>query len=226
MQNTTPQKVCYFDTETTGTDPDTHGIIQIAMIIEIGGDVLAEKEWCVRPHLGLEIDPKALAVNGRTLDEIKNFPTPDEIFGKMQKFLGRYVNQYDRTDKLTPVGYNVKFDLDFLKSFWARCGDDKYFGSWFNWDAVDPLALLRYLKFAGLLPPLENLKLGTVCEHFGIALGDDAHDAMADIKAPRELVCRLRDSYLTPLYSVDKDGHIKQVCAGSVQEQEGVTCDD
>ena len=196
MMSDTKQKICYVDTETTGTDPDKHGIIQIAMIIEIDGTVVVDREWLVRPHPEVKADLEALAINGRTIAEIKSFPDANQVFGDIQKFLGGFVDQFDRTDKLTPAGYNVKFDLDFLQSFWARCGDDKYFGSWFNWDAVDPLPLLRYLKFAGLLPPLQNLKLATVCDHFGVKLGEDAHDALADIKATRELVHLLSNRFL------------------------------
>lgn len=195
MPVTSPRKVCYVDTETTGTDPGKHGIIQVAMIIEIGVDVVAEKEWVVRPHATVKVETEALDVNGHCLEEILGFPPPSEVFGEMEKFLGQHVNKFDRTDKLTPAGHNVGFDCNMLKSFWKRCGSD-YYGSWFNWDAVDSLALLRYLKAFGLLPPLENLKLGTACKHFGIELGDDAHDALADIRATRKLVHLLRDRFL------------------------------
>lgn len=190
-------KMCYVDTETTGTDPDRHGIIQVAMIVEIGGKVEAEKEWLVRPHNDVEIDDRALEVNRRTRQEIQGstFAPPDETFREIEEFLGQFVGKFNRADKLTPAGHNVGFDCNMLKSFWKRCGSD-YYGSWFNWDAVDSLALLRYLKAFGLLPPLKNLKLATVCEHFGIKLGEDAHDALADIKATRELVLFLAAKYL------------------------------
>ena len=38
MTNKNTKKVCHLDVETTGTDPKTHGIIQVAMIVEVGED--------------------------------------------------------------------------------------------------------------------------------------------------------------------------------------------
>ena len=99
------------------------------------------------------------------------------------------------TTGLDPVAYNGKFDMDFLKSWFEKVGQvtgkNNWFGSFFNYRLVDPLAIIYGMRYAGLMPELKNFKLVTVCEHFGIDLGEAAHDALADIQATKALLKRL-----------------------------------
>lgn len=184
-------KTLYFDVETTGLDPVKNGVIQLACIVDIGGEIKAEKEWFVRPFLNDIIDEKALEVNGLPLEKIKGFTDPKAVFRQFRQFLRRYISPYDSKDKFWPAGYNCTFDLNFMAE-WFKKNGDKYFGSWQNWNAIDPLPIVRRLAWSGMIPMLENFKLGTVCRYFGIPLGDDAHDAMADIRATRELTIKLK----------------------------------
>lgn len=184
-----PNKVLYLDCETTGTDPAKHDIIQLAGLIEIDGDVKSTFDFRCQPFDFDAIDAEALAVNGVTVDQLRQAVPPDAVYHLFVSKLGRYVNKFDRSDKFTPAGYNVGFDLEFLASFFRKNHDD-YFGSWQTWRAVDALPVVRFLEFCGLLS-LPDHKLATVCEHFNIPL--QAHDALADITATRTLIQKLRD---------------------------------
>ena len=179
------KKVCYFDTETTGTDPATCGLIQLAMIIEVGGKEVDQAAWHLQPFPDDKISQEALDVNGITMKQLKEFAEPKVIHKQVVKFLGKHVNKFSRADKFYPAGYNVNFDLDMLAAWFRKCGD-KYVGSWFNWKRIDPLPLIYWMDLLGDID-LPNYKLATVCDHFKIDL-KDAHDAMADIEATRELI--------------------------------------
>jgi len=187
-------KVCYFDTETTGVNPKENGLIQLAAIVEIDGEVKGAESWNIAPFLVDRIEDKALEVNGKTKKEIFAYTAPDLMIAKVKAFFARFVDPYDKSDKFTPAGYNVSFDIEFLREWFFKCGDKYGYGSWMNYNAVDPLPLVRWLRFAGVLN-LPDYKLGTVCDHFGIALGSDAHDALADVRATRNLVRLLNDRY-------------------------------
>lgn len=187
------KKICYFDTETTGTDPVKNGLIQVAMIIEIDDEVVTEQSWNVHPHAGDVIEDRALEVNKIDRETLKTYPEPSAVHREIAMVLGNHVDKFDRTDKFTPAGYNVRFDVDFLRQFFIKAGD-QYFGSFFNYHMVDPMPLLFWLKFNGAIS-LPDYKLGTVCDHFGIELGDSAHDAIADIRATRRLIDVLNEKY-------------------------------
>lgn len=178
------KKVLWIDTETTGIDPIRHGIIQIAALMEIAGEVVDEFELKFRPHDGAEINPDALAVTGTLPEELETRGESVDACHTFARWLNKHINQYDRTDKAYPAGYNARFDLDFVER-WFRLSGSKYgTGSYQNWRYLDPLPLLYQLDYAGLIA-LPDYKLGTACAHFGIEL--QAHDALSDVRAARAL---------------------------------------
>lgn len=177
------KKALYFDVETTGLNSFRHAIIQFACLVEIDGKVVEEWETKVRPFPTDEIDQRALEVNGITQRDLERFPHPKEVHTKMCSIFGKYVSKFEKGDKFCPIGYNVQFDIDFLQSFFKK-NDDKYYGSWMNYKIVDPLRRLHELDYEGKID-LPDYKLSTVCEHF--AIPHNAHEALSDIKATREL---------------------------------------
>ncbi|MHA1169584.1 MAG: 3'-5' exonuclease, partial [Candidatus Hodarchaeales archaeon] len=125
----------------------------------------------------------------RTREEIKTFPLPEEVHRSMKQFMQQYINRYDKKDKFYLGGYNVNFDHDFLLNFFQK-NDDKFFGSYFNHRLIDPLYIVRWLEFEGIIEPMHNHKLVTICKRFGIEF--DAHDAVADVRATMDLNTELR----------------------------------
>jgi DNA polymerase-3 subunit epsilon len=186
-------KKFFVDTETTGLYANKHAIIQIAYLIDIDGEIKEEGNLFIKPFPDQDIDPKALKINGRTIEELNNFMEPQQAHKILLSALGKYCDRYNKTDKFTPVGYNVKFDLDFIYQFFRNNGD-RYYGSWFNWCAADPMHFVYYTLSTGRFPQLPNYKLETICQYFGIEI--NAHDARSDIKATRELYYLLENKYL------------------------------
>jgi DNA polymerase-3 subunit epsilon len=183
------KKMLYFDVETTGLDPQKHDIIQLSGLIEYDGKVVDGFNYRIRPQNFEAINQEALDVNGITVDQLKEFPEAGEIYFNFIKIMETHINRYDKNDKFIPVAYNGKFDMDFLAAFFAK-NEDKYLGSWLSWNLIDPMAVARFY-FILNDQPLTNYKLETVCEHFGIPL--NAHDAMNDIVATREVLNRLME---------------------------------
>ena len=186
-------KICFFDVETTGVDPEAQDIIQFAYIIEIDGKVKKQGSLFMQPFVYETISPKALEINGLTVEQIKTFDSPEKVHRMTTQLFGRFVNKYDKTDKFYPAGYNVDFDIRFLKNFFLK-NHDNYFGSWFNYRRIDPLPILYFMQYAGLID-LPDYKLATVCAHFNIEL--DAHDAGSDITATRKLIKLLEKKYFS-----------------------------
>lgn len=178
------KKALFFDTETTGLNPWKNDICQIACLIEIDGEIKAEFESKVRPFNIDNCDQKALDIHGYTVKDLEKFPAADKVHLKIKDFWGRFINKYDKMDKFTPIGYNVRFDMDFTQNFFKK-NNDSYFSSFVNWKTVDPMYKLYEMDYQGKIS-LPNYKLVTVCQHFGIEI--KAHDAMGDIKATRELL--------------------------------------
>ena len=178
------KKVLYIDTETTGLEAGKHGIIQLAALMEIGGDVVETFNMKFQPHEGAIINPDALKVSGTDPEELKSRTTSSDAYREFLKFLDRHIAKFDKTDKAYPAGYNVAFDLQFLEAWFRHHGNQYGTGSYQNWNMLDPLPLLRIWDYQGTIA-LPDYKLQTVCNAYNIAL--DAHDALSDIIATRTL---------------------------------------
>lgn len=172
------------DCETTGLNAYKNDVIQLALIIEEDGRELGSKVFFMQPHSWENIEQGALDVHKMTMEQIKTFPKPKETHGEIKKFLGQYVNRYDKMDKLYPAGFNVAFDIAFIQHFFKKCGDG-FFGSFFNYKAIDPMQLIHILDAKNHIKS-KNHKLATLCEYFKIPL--KAHDAESDIRATKELM--------------------------------------
>lgn len=181
----------YFDTETTGLT-EQNSIVQYAGIIV---DTNSGKEetsvyYASPAESDEEISGEALEIQKRSLDEVKAYPhyamMYNQIKGDFNKYVARFKKDKAYGDRLIPVGYNVEFDLKMLSALFERCGD-QYFGSYIDRGArICLLSLANQLRSMGLIKT-NDAKLATVAKALGIELNENAHDALADIKAARLL---------------------------------------
>lgn len=180
-------KLFFADTETTGLDPLRNEAFQLAFIVEVDGKVVCEKNIRMRPARPENADAKALEVTKKTLAELATYPLRQQAYREFTETLAKFVDKYDKNDKLVWVGQNPEFDVRFVRSFFKE-HNDNYFGSWFDSRPADLISLAVAAKVKGLINP-ENFKLGTLAAEFGIKF--DAHDALADVRATRQVWQRL-----------------------------------
>ena len=181
-------KALFLDVETTGLYSKKHDIWQAAFLVEINGEVVEELSVTMKPHNLKNVESKALDVTGITMAELEKMGEPIlSLKNKILPLFNKYIDKFNKKDKFTPIGYNVEFDLGFMNEFFKKCGD-RFFGSYQNWRKVDVLGEVYKHVYRGRLC-LSNYKLETVCKHFGIDI--DAHDALSDIRATRELMLLL-----------------------------------
>ena len=183
-------KIIFIDTETGGVNPEKSALIQLSGIIRIDKKNIEKFNFYIKPFEDSEVNEKALEVQGRTLEELKTdkYVEEKEVYKQFINLLDKYIDKYDRTDKFIVAGYNVRFDVDILKAFFQRHGNNFLF-SYLDSSMLDPLYSIRLLQIAEVLPVLENNKLETWCKHFGIEL--KAHDSLEDIEATKKLIGKL-----------------------------------
>lgn len=183
-------KIIFIDTETGGVNPEKAALIQLSGIIRIDKKDVEKFNFYIKPFENSEVTEKALEVQGRTLEELKTdkYVEEKEVYKQFVNLLDKYIDKYDRTDKFVVAGYNVRFDVDILKAFFQRHGNNFLF-SYLDSSMLDPLYSIRLLQIAEVLPVLENNKLETWCKHFGIEL--KAHDSLEDVEATKKLIGKL-----------------------------------
>lgn len=187
-----PIKRLFVDTETTGTDEKIHGLHQISGCIEIDGIVKEEFDFNVKPFEGAIIEDEALAIGGVTREQIQSYEEESIIYNKLLTLILKYVNKFDKKDKLLVIGYNVKFDTNFLYQFWLRQGDNYLFSLiWGN--QLDVLSMASFL-LEKERPSMVNFKLMTVAQKMGIVIDEEKlHNSYYDIVVTRELFYLVSD---------------------------------
>lgn len=180
------------DVETSGTDVNRHGILQVAGLIEIDGQIVDRFDYKIKPFKGQTLSNQALEINKLTIEMISTFATPQDVYQELNQKLCHYVDKYDPNDKFFIIGWYNKLDDDFLRRFWEN-NDDKYYGSliWTPAISVDVL-VMEILK--ELRPKFENFRLETIARHFGIEVpAEKVHDAMFDAELVHKVYKKLVD---------------------------------
>lgn len=196
-------KILYFDVETTGLDSKNDYIFQLSGLIEIDSELVDEFNIFLRPPDGTPVSKKALQVTGKTIEELREYPPMAEGFIEFEKLLRKYVDPdayYNAKEMFYPCAYNGNFDLQFLAELFQKNGNQQFY-KYQNWQLLDPLVVFRMLSSFGHLS-LANHKLATVCREFGVSI--DAHDALSDIRATRDLFQILKTGLKLDLWGNDQ----------------------
>ena len=179
----------WLDTETTGTDPERHGIVQLAGSIDVNDEERLSFNFKVRPFPEDEICDEAIAVHGITREAMAKLTPPQQVHRELVERFSRFVNRYDKTDKMFFAGYNAQFDLNFMHGWFRKCGDP-YFGSWVWWPAID-VSVLAMERLKARRAELKNFKLWTVLEFMNICPDGELHDALTDIRLTKALYWKI-----------------------------------
>ncbi len=153
--------LCFFDIESTGLNVIRDRIIQIALIkyLKNGGEP-EELELMVNP--GIPISAEAMGVHGITPKDVANKP----VFAQVAQQLFDFIGDADL------AGYNIsRFDLPLLMEEFARAG--------FEFE-VEKRRLVDAQRIFYKMEP-RNLK--AALRFYCNKELEDAHDAMADIRA-------------------------------------------
>jgi DNA polymerase-3 subunit epsilon len=178
-------RLLFVDVETTGTDPNRNGIIQLSGIIDINGTEVERFNYQIKPYDDCEYTEEALKVNNTTKGEIDNFPPESEVFAKFDIRLKSNTVEFSKADKYYIIGYNVFFDKEFMFKFYSRNNGKLQYYCWGNPIDIMTLASQRLIMER---PNLKDFKLATVARYLGIQVADSRlHDAMYDVELTREL---------------------------------------
>lgn len=162
------------DIETTGLSKYRHGITEIAAIRVKNNKIVKEFHSLVNPQQRI---PRFITrLTGIDEEMVKDAPKINEVMPKLLDFL--------KSDIV--IAHNASFDYGFI-SHNAELHT--------NTCLKNPKLCTRKLA-SRLLPDVGSKRLNNLCEHFQI-VNDDAHRAMADVKATFELFQRFHKQLIS-----------------------------
>lgn len=185
-------KFLWCDTETTGLEPENAAPIEVAFVFVWSGmvDGKPAKDECERLFFmnpfdipGIELSQESVNVHGYTREKIETFDPSAIVCKKIDDCLKDFYN-YRNPEPMLFAGYYNNFDLKHMVSIFSKHGLD--FTKYFVPGVVDVFEQVKRAGAMKKLPYLPNRKLTTIAEHLNIDL-TNAHDALGDIKATREV---------------------------------------
>ena len=187
------KKVLWLDVETTGLDCRKHGLREVGFIIEIDGVEVDKGVFKINPFTyttkDVVIDDYALEISKVSIEDLESYDSSSYCFKELMKKLVKYVNVNDKNDCFVIAGYNVAFDIGFIKEWFKEMGLLDSYKDLFHYKSLDVFSIVFALRHIGI-NSAENDKLETMCNYFGI--GIEAHNALSDIEATKklyELIC-------------------------------------
>ena len=191
-------KLCFIDTETTGLSAWKNGVIQVAGSIWIDGSKKELFSFESKPFPQDEIHPKALEANGLSHEQIMSYGDPTKAVNEMVDMLNEHIDRYNKDDKFLFIGYNAKFDFDFVKN-WMKKGEFDYFGSYFYWPPLDVLQAVAW-KYRNDREHIEDYKQVTVAKFLGIEVEEEKlHEANYDVEICEKIYYHLEGDIEDPV---------------------------
>lgn len=178
--------LAFIDTETTGTDPEKHEIIELAVVIarQVNRDgkgpkleIIEECEWKIKPQHLERAEEAALRVNG--------YNEVDWMFAVDRKAA---MEEFARkTQSCTFVSHNLTFDHSFVMKAFDETGVDNRM----HYAKLDTISI----AFARLYdaPTADKFSLRALCELLKVE-NSKAHTALADTKALVEVYRKLMNA--------------------------------
>lgn len=160
-----------FDLETTGTDPFTCLPVSYALVHFVGPDVMGDSEGLVDP--GIPIPAEASAVHGITDKQVRGKQT---VGAAMAYVGGLLAGTSSRGAPI--VGMNIAYDLTVVRCCMERTTELTY-------AFETPAAVIDLMILDKHVDQYRRGKrtLSALCEVYGVELGDQAHNAQADVVA-------------------------------------------
>ena len=177
----------FYDLETTGVLPYRHSIHRIAGCIEVDGKIVETFDIKTRPNPKAIIEQEALDIGKVTLDQVMSYLEMHDAYKTVVAMLAKYVDRYDKRDKMWLVGYNNRSFDDLFFRAWFEQNDDAFFGAWF-WSASLDVLVLASQYLLDRRRSMLNFKLPTVARELGIPVDKDRlHEARYDVELTREI---------------------------------------
>ena len=170
-QRQAKERYVVLDLETTGLRPDQDAIVEYGALRVEDGEITASFAQLVR--CGQALPPDIVKLTGISDDLLREQGAePEQALDGFLQFLGK--------DKL--MGYNLAFDLDFLR---AAC---RKYGRPFPANPSADLLRLARRKVYGVA----NYKLETLVQHFALQ-SPTRHRALADCEQAWQLYVKLNE---------------------------------
>lgn len=158
------------DVETTGSNPASNRIIEVACVVVKDGSIKEEFSTLINPHQHI---PYFISkMTGITNEMVFKAPSFEQIAKKLKGL-------FSQPDSVF-VAHNVNFDYNFIKFSFERSGE--------TFPDIPKLCTLKLAK--RLISGITKRNVGALSEYLGIAISN-RHRAFGDARATAQILLEL-----------------------------------
>lgn len=199
--------ICVFDFETGGLNRQTCEVIQVAALALNPRNLttLGEFESLMRPLRENDLETDALKANKKTLEELREAPHPQEVWGRFAQWCARWALRGKNDWNGAPIaaGHNIlKFDLPILDRYckeygptWTEKSGEVIPGLFSTRKVYDTCSMLGDW-FESLTEP-RSLRMDFLRKYFAMPREsvENAHDALQDVRDTAAILVKLLGLY-------------------------------
>jgi DNA polymerase III alpha subunit (gram-positive type) len=178
-------KYVALDLETGGIGHDKSLLTAYLAILDENMNVVEELDLKIKPNDDIYVlTAEALDINKIDIISHDKIAVSEKIAAQqVYNFLNATTN--DGKNKLTPLGHNVQFDIQFLCN---KTISKKSWDKFCTYRVLDTGVVAQFLIAQEVLPHM-NASLGTLAQHYGITF--EAHTAKGDTLATVAVMKRM-----------------------------------
>jgi len=166
-----------FDTETGGLKKESSLLTVFGYMLNDKLDITSRVSYAIKAPLGVYVvEAKGLEVNRINLVEHDKMATPlAEVKAQFKNTVCKW--SFGSSDKITPIGHNVRFDVKFVK--WHLMPD---WDNYFDRRHIDTASIAKFLAMAGVLTPQSSYGLSDIGKALGLPIKEEElHTAKGDV---------------------------------------------
>lgn len=181
--------VLFIDTETTGTDPTKHSLIQIAAELHKDGLCVAKFNRTIK-HDQVSVDLGALKVNRIGLGRLDSYGLPLKVV--LTEFVDFLLDINGRYSDVVVCGHNVNFDVQFITEALRSIGVSNL-SALLPFRVLDTASIGLYLHSAGKLDTKGKFSLSALMAALKIKEPESRHEASTDVECVSQVLYALQN---------------------------------
>lgn len=181
--------ILFIDTETTGTDPKKHALLQIAAEFHKDGTCVEKFSENISQDYA-HIDLGALRVNGVSASQVSSYGNPARTV--LVKFVDYLLMLNKRYGSFVVCGHNVNFDIEFIKNALVNQGMDNV-SALLPYRVLDTATIGLFLNSVGQINTDGKYSLLALLKALNVEVDKDSlHNAVTDVQVTAEVFYKMQ----------------------------------